>query len=439
MKKIAIFLVSLITSIVGFAQTEETPNRILVTNTAGNYTGYVIDHLDNISFARVDGEVLAKVEINEVGLEEMNLTITRTPDCNYYQLAVIPTVTANQIKDDVNAIRYINSLPSDMVPVLYEDFSSGELTGIELNSDSEYSIFTVGYDRYGVAAGVFRADFVTPAPEIVGNPHVEAKLVEATRDSFTIEFTPNDDVLSYWLCAGEKGTMQQQYEMFSSMFGFSNFSDMIRMWGIETRGPKENTWPAMNPNTEYEVFIAMTDANGNFAPYEVFEVSTLSLGGHGDAYVDIKEAGYELSNWDGELKPTLSLEFTPNQETSCYRVGVYLASEFEEFKDEILADLCSDPFMPMAYWFHYEPVTGEYQIDLNTDCVAVAAGKNIDGVWGQVNEYHFTTPSVLAEYEAPAAPVKKGVVPRLMPKKKDAIVKGQLPIVKMNKNKVELK
>lgn len=85
MKKIAILLAAALTATASFAQTEEVaPNRILVTNTAGSYTGFVIDYLDNISFARVDGEVLANVQIDEVGLTEMTLTVTRTTECQYY-------------------------------------------------------------------------------------------------------------------------------------------------------------------------------------------------------------------------------------------------------------------------------------------------------------------------------------------------------------------
>lgn len=439
MKKIALMLASVLTAFSGFAQTEEAPNRILVTNTTGNYTGYVIDYLDNINFARVDGEVLAKVEITEVGLETINLSVTRTEDCSYYKLCVLPRVTADQLRDDVNAIRYINSLPSDMVPVLFEDFPNGVLSGYTLNPESDYSLYTVGIDRYGVEAGVFRADFSTPAPEIVGNPHVEAELVSATQDSFTISFTPNEDVQSYWLCAGEKGTMQQQYEMFAPMFGFSNFSEMIKMWGIEYQEPRENTWTQMAPNTEYEVFIAMTDANGNFAPYEVFECSTVSLGGHGEASVDIELAGYTLEEWEGEMKPSQYIEFTPNDQASCYRMDVYLAEVYDENKEAIQAELCSDPFMPMAYWFYYEPITGEYQIDPSTECVAIAAAKNIDGEWGPVNELRFTTPEECEGYVAPAAPSRKGVMPRISAVRKDAIIKGQLPTVPAQKAKISIR
>lgn len=161
MKKYQILLASLLTATAAFAQTDsigEAPNRILVTNANGNYKGFVIDHLDAINFARVDGEVLAKVEVNEVATDSLRLTVKRTPDCQYYKLAVISQTIANQMPNDLSAISYINSMPSSMVPVLSEDFDNGLLSGVTLQADSDYAIMTVGFDNYGVEAGVFRCD-----------------------------------------------------------------------------------------------------------------------------------------------------------------------------------------------------------------------------------------------------------------------------------------
>lgn len=440
MKKISIMLASLLTAAAGFAQTDDAPNRILVTNTEGNFTGYVIDYLDQISFARVDGEVLAKVEVTEVALDSLRLTVKRTPECNYYKLAVLPTLTADQITNDVTAIRYINSLPSSQVPILYDDFDNGLLTGISLNSESDYSIYTIGIDRYGVEAGVYRTDFSTPAPAIVGNPHVQAEMIANTLDSFTMSFTPNKDVESYWILAGETGTMQQQYEMFGPMFGYSNFSEMIKGWGIEYQGNHEYTWENMAPNTQYEVFVAMTDVNGNFAPYEVYDAATSALGGHGDAFVDIELSAYELTDWNGEMLPTQSIQFYPNDEASCYRIGVYEAAYYDENKEGIEAELCSDPFMPMAYWFFYDPMESDYQINPSTEVVAIAAAKNIDGVWGEINTLRFTTPDECEGYVAPAqASARKGIAPRIAPKQKTvSIGKGVLPTLPKVSNKVEM-
>lgn len=439
MKKIAILLAAVLTASAGYAQqTEETtPNRILVTNTAGNYTGYVIDYLSDISFARVDGEVLANIEIDEVNLTEMTLSITRTPECFSYKLAVLPQVTANRLTDDVSAIKYINSLPSGQVPVLYEDYDKGTLSGIELNPESDYTIFTIGIDRYGVEAGVARASFSTPAPEIEGNPHVDIKVTETTRYSFTVLFQPNEDVQNYWILSGEKGTMQAQYEMFAPMFGFSNFSDMIKMWGVACEDEYEFTWSQMAPNTEYEVFVAMTDVRGSFAPYEVYEVATDALGGSGDAYVDIEVGNYELTEWEDGMGPALTVSYTPNNQSSCYRMAIYSASYYNENSEECNQELCSDPWMPTSNWFQYEAVTYDYRIEPANEIVIIAAAKNGDGVWGEVNVVNYTTPDSLDGYEP--ASVQKAIKARGNVKNAVSLSKGVIPQIKTVANKMQLR
>ncbi len=442
MKKLPILLASLLTLSASVMKAEDqAPNRILVTSTAGNYTGYVIDYTDNISFARVDGEVLANVVVDEVGLETMTLSVTRTPECHYYKLAVIPGVTANQLTDDVNAIRYINSLPSDMVPFLDQDFDHGTLSGIELNPESDYCIFTVGIDKYGVEAGVSRAEFTTPAPEIVGNPHVDVEVTDATLTSFTVSFKPNEDVLTYWILAGEKGTMQSQYEMFGPMFGFSNFSDMISMWGIACVGDYEYTWTGMSPSTEYEVFVAMADANGYFAPYEVYEASTAALGGHGEAKVDIKVGAYELTDWYGEMKPTLTVSYTPNDQASCYRMEIFTAEQYDADPEGCNASLCSEPWMPgMQGWFMYDAVSYDYKIEPGTSIVITAAGKNLDGEWGEVNAVRYTTPESLEGYE-PEPTLKAPIRARQARTVTSAVRQGVLPqldSMKLNKGAVRM-
>lgn len=436
MKKLLILLLAIISSVTAFAQNDAEPNRLLVTDKGGVMKGYVINYLEDMTFARVDGAVLARVTVDKVGLKELQLTVKMTPDCREYKLAIITQLVADQLGNDANAIRYINSLPEGSVAVLNQDFDKGTLSGIELNADSKYSVITIGIDGYGVEAGVFRADFETAAPNIVGDPDVAIEMIGSTETSFTMKFTPNSDVKQYWLLAGEEGTMQQQYEAFAAMFGFSNFSDMIRMWGIATSGPSENTWTEMAPNTRYDVFVAMTDRNGNFAPYKMATATTGSLGGHGVAQVDIEDLGTDMTDWDGEMKPTEIIAYTPNDQTACYRAALYEASVYDANKSEIQSDLCSDPDQNYAYWFQYFAGEGEYLVELSTSYVAIAAGKNIDGEWGPVTELRFTTPAKVEGYDAPA---KAGVAPKLRQAGASAPVKGVMPRLEQVTRKLTMK
>ncbi|MBD5283910.1 MAG: hypothetical protein HDS31_04825 [Bacteroides sp.] len=427
MKKSAMILASLLTASAAFAQGQEAnPNRVLVTDKGGVTKGFVIDYIEDMSFARVDGEVLAKVTVDEVGLTSLRLTIKMTPQCRSYRLAILPAVVADQLGNDANAIRYINSLPAGDVPTLNEDFNKGQLSGVSLNSDSKYTIITIGMDEYGIESGVSRTDFDTPAPAITGNPHVEAKQLSKGLDSFSMSFAPNKDVGSYWLVAVEKGTMQAQFEQYAPMFGFSNINQLITMWGVEQKGAITNEWTGMEPNTDYEVYIAMTDVKGNYAPYEVAEASTEAMGGSGEASVKITVGAVYASDWDGQMAPTQPITYTPNDQASCYRAALFTEAVFNEDPEEVKRQLCQDPEVPILNWFQYVERTGEYMVDLNTKYVALAAAKNGNGEWGPVAEVHFTTPATVAGVNRPASGdlrermgampsplVQKGVIPSL--------------------------
>ena len=217
--------------------------------------------------------------------------------------------------------------------------------------------------------------------------------------------------------------------MFAPMFGFTNFNQMIQQWGLQETETTTKTWSSMAPNTEYEVFVAMLDVNGNFAPYEVFEVSTVALGGPGEATVSITLGDYMLTDWWGEMLPSQFITFTPNDQASCYRLGVYRAEAYNEDKEAIIADLCSDPWMPTSNWFFYETLTTDFQIDPQSECVAIAAAKNINGEWGRVTELAFTTPDVVGQAQAyaPAAPSTK-VRTRLVPVEKHQL--GTIPTMR---------
>ena len=428
MKRFPILLASLLTATAPIlAQNEENvPNRILVTDELGSYTGYVLDRVSGINFGYVEGEVAAKIDLDGYDLSMLDLSITRTPSCEGFKITVIPAVIANQLTNDLQAISYINRYTSD---VYYQDFSAAQLTGLELNPDTEYAVMTVGIDRYGCQCDVDKVFFRTDPPEIVGNPHVEITVDETTLTSFTLTFTPNEDVAAYYCVAGEKGTMQSQYDMFAPMFGFTNFNQMIQQWGLQETETTTKTWSSMAPNTEYEVFVAMLDVNGNFAPYEVFEVSTVALGGPGEATVSITLGDYMLTDWWGEMLPSQFITFTPNDQASCYRLGVYRAEAYNEDKEGIIADLCSDPWMPTSNWFFYETLTTDFQIDPQSECVAIAAAKNINGEWGRVTELAFTTPDVVGQAQAyaPAAPSTK-VRTRLVPVEKHQL--GTIPTMR---------
>ena len=331
MRKILLLVTALFLSIGIYAQSSGTPNRLLI-HEGNNTNGFILDRVDSLTFAKVEGEVAANVEIIDYDLEKITMSVTRTPACVGFKIAVEASLLISSFSDTQLA-SYIDATTSD---IYYQDFSEAELTGISLEAGTEYSVITVGIDTYGVLCDVKKVDFTTEGSNIVGNPYVEPEAYNIGLYEFSVRFTPNQYVSKYHVVAGEKGMIESQYEFFAPMYGYTNFGQMITMWGSEMTGRNSHTWTGQTPNVTYEVFIQAYDAAGNMAPYQVYELSTLPLGGEGTAEVTITLGDYKLSDWNGEMLPSQFITFTPNDQTSAYRLSVYFEREYQTYKDEII-------------------------------------------------------------------------------------------------------
>lgn len=407
MKKIITFCLFTLFTLLAFAQ--EKSDRILIFEASGQTKGYLTERIDSITFAKIEGRVAADVKVLEVQEDKIMINVKRTENCTAFKLACVTKLIADKLGNDISTAAYVDQTTSQFY---YEDFEKGELTGIELADNSEYAIITVGADKYGILCSASRADFKTPKKSLVGNPKVVATVTNVKAREFSMSFEPNEDVNGYAVVAGEKGTMLQQYEQFGPMMGFNNFGDLIKSWGVKYTAEGSFTWTDMEPNTEYEVFIQTWDENETYADVDTILVTTAKLGGPGAASVTITLGEYKMMDWDGEQKPSQFITFTPNDQSSCYRVGVYKASDYDKDPEGFIGSIKADPPMPMANWFQYETLTTDYQIDPNTEAVAVAAAKNSEGVWGEATVKKFTTPATVAN-----APYKAGMKNKIQERK----------------------
>ena len=382
----------LVIPIVGVNAQNTPPNRLLVQEKNGIFVPFVVDYINQVSFRTVIGPVLAEVQIHDVKLDTLSVTITRTPSCNSFRLGIVPTSISSTL-DDINAIYYVENNGSAQY---YEDFPTGDVTDINLAMGTEYELITIGYDEWDIASGVFRTTFETE-PMQPGDPYVEVVLDEATLDSITVTFYPNEDVLEYYavLFNVEVSSIEEQFYEYGFQMGYFNINDMIVgfTWNRPEVGVTTSTWTFLNPSTHYALGIAVKNRLGEFVPYQTFECTTQMLGGEGVAFVDVELGEYEATDWWGELLPTMLLYFVPNENTSCYRAEVYYAEDFDRFPNEIISEVCSDPpYSNAVGWWLYEPFADEYPLDVSTEFVAITAGKNINGEWGEVNVFRFITP-----------------------------------------------
>ncbi len=406
MKKFILAVLSSIMCLSLFAQETTDVNRLIMYEKSGNFKGYILDKVDYIEFDKIDGEVAADMVLGEVTLESVMVSVTRTLDCEGFKLSCFPSARIAMYGDEALA----SMVDSDSEYIYYQDFENAMMSGMTFEPNTNYTIVTVGIDAYGVLCDVRKVEFTSPSKPLVGDPQVEIIEVDVQQYQYTFTFRPNADVSKFSFVTGAKGELQAQYEMYAPMFGFSNMGQMIASWGINSEKDTTYTWTNMAPGTEYEILVQAWDAEGTMAPYQTYTLTTTTLGGDGIAEVEITLGNYELANWNGEMLPSQFITYTPNDQASAYRFGVYIAENYDTDVEGYKAELCSEPPMPMNGWFFYEALTTDYQINPNTECVVIAAAKNAKGEWGPVNEVRFTTPAEAAADMSPSRNIAKRAI-----------------------------
>lgn len=399
MKKFFTICMMLIAGIaVSFAQ--NNPERVIITTTTGQTIGTLADRVVDISFPSIEGRVACDPEIVSVsddGIPTVNLT--RTEDCQAFKFTVISDADKMWYAGD-RMVEYIDKYGSQAYA---QDFTGAQINGVETKPGVKYWVVTLGYDIYNIPCTVAEAEFTAPTVGLVGNPQVTTTVTGSTTDSFTLHFEPNADCSGYYFVAGETGSLESQYQMFAAWMGFTCMEDMIAAWGIKYDEAKDYTYKDMAPGTEYEVFVLPLDVNGTYGQYQITIANTSTLGGDGEARVDVTLGAYEITDgwWDNEAqdyvsKPSQMLTFTPNDQTAAYRYAVVKKSNYDEDPEGWQAEVAQEnnPVMPYANWFQYEELTTDFQIDPETEYVVITAGKNALGEWGTIDVRNYTTPKL---------------------------------------------
>lgn len=429
MKKLFTILALALATITASAQTD-VPNRMLIKQ--GNeqrptIKAFAIDKVQEVNFARVDGEIKAAIAFDSYvkkddGQDMLKLAITRSESCESYCIDVLPANLAKLYDDDTMAAYFEQKNAKKM----YEDFTSGELTGIELKGNTNYTVITLGYDQYGVPGETSRADFTTPKEQTVGTPSVTCNFDEITGTSFTVTVTPNADCGEYFLVQLGRGELEKQFEEWGARMGYANIGDMIK--GFAWYGHKEvytRTFGDLLPCTDYDLIILPTDINGTYGDIITVPVTTAKQGGEGVAEMTIT---YDAVGGDAESGYYLPVTYTPNDQTSIHHDLLIEKNFFNQnYTDESLAALMksdTNPFNPYdTYWNAIGVKNEKWNCTPGETYYAVSIAKNANGEYGPFAKVEIAAvskdaPAKVAKAEngvanriAKAAKAKAGVAP----------------------------
>lgn len=417
MKKLFTILVLALATLTASAQTD-VPNRMLIKQ--GNeqnptIKAFAINKVQEVNFARVDGEIKATIAFDSYvkkddGQDMLKLAITRSESCESYCIDVLPANLAKLYDDDTMAKYFEQKNAKKM----YEDFTSGELTGIELKGNTNYTVITLGYDQYGVPGETSRADFTTPKEQTVGTPSVTCNFDEITGTSFTVTVTPNADCGEYFLVQLGRGELEKQFEEWGARMGYANIGDMIK--GFAWYGHNEvytQTFGDLLPCTDYDLIILPTDVNGTYGDIITVPVTTAKQGGDGVAEMTIT---YQEVGGDAENGYYLPVTYTPNDQTSIHHDLLIEKNFFNQnYTDESLAALMksdTNPFNPYdTYWNAIGVKNEKWNCTPGETYYAVSIAKNANGEYGPFAKVEIVTAPKNAS--AKVAKAENGVANRI--------------------------
>lgn len=417
MKKLFTILALALATLTASAQTD-VPNRMLIKQ--GNeqnptIKAFAINKVQEVNFARVDGEIKATIAFDSYvkkddGQDMLKLAITRSESCESYCIDVLPANLAKLYDDDTMAKYFEQKNAKKM----YEDFTSGELTGIELKGNTNYTVITLGYDQYGVPGETSRADFTTPKEQTVGTPSVTCNFDEITGTSFTVTVTPNADCGEYFLVQLGRGELEKQFEEWGARMGYANIGDMIK--GFAWYGHNEvytQTFGDMLPCTDYDLIILPTDVNGTYGDIITVPVTTAKQGGDGVAEMTIT---YQEVGGDAENGYYLPVTYTPNDQTSIHHDLLIEKNFFNQnYTDESLAALMksdTNPFNPYdTYWNAIGVKNEKWNCTPGETYYAVSIAKNANGEYGPFAKVEIVTAPKNAS--AKVAKAENGVANRI--------------------------
>ena len=345
----------------------------------------------------------------------LKLAITRSESCESYCIDVLPANLAKLYDDDTMAKYFEQKNAKKM----YEDFTSGELTGIELKGNTNYTVITLGYDQYGVPGETSRADFTTPKEQTVGTPSVTCNFDEITGTSFTVTVTPNADCGEYFLVQLGRGELEKQFEEWGARMGYANIGDMIK--GFAWYGHNEvytQTFGDLLPCTDYDLIILPTDVNGTYGDIITVPVTTAKQGGDGVAEMTIT---YQEVGGDAENGYYLPVTYTPNDQTSIHHDLLIEKNFFNQnYTDESLAALMksdTNPFNPYdTYWNAIGVKNEKWNCTPGETYYAVSIAKNANGEYGPFAKVEIVTAPKNAS--AKVAKAENGVANRIAKAKK---------------------
>ena len=183
MKKIMILIAAVFAGVTSFAQDVNDGNRMIVHQKNGEVKAFACNGVDSVNFAKV-GDITPEVVVKEALSREAIFSVKFMEGCSACDLAVIEKSKENTAADvfEYVSLNKVNTITE-----------SGDVKIMNLLASTDYVLYTVAKDAWGISSAFARTEFST----VVGEEDFVLNVTELTSGHINLDIIPRDKTLKY--------------------------------------------------------------------------------------------------------------------------------------------------------------------------------------------------------------------------------------------------
>ena len=225
---------------------------------------------------------------------------------------------------------------------------------------------------------------------------------DVTTFDIPTNFEKGDSVASYSFIILKKGDMQSQLDNFGAMVGIDNAEAYVAAFGLKAYSDTTFLYKDMVPGCEYELYVLPILVSGVIGELQIHEVTTLNLGGSGEAKVTVEVGDFVVNTNSDPVEYVQYISVYPNAECAVYRYFLVEKDTFDaRWGDDLAIEYLSydnNPTYPPGfddpYWNLYKAEeNATWYVDPDRTYYVVALAKNADNVYGPLVKQEFSTPA----------------------------------------------
>lgn len=287
-------------------------NRIYVAATLNDQT--VTSITEDFMTGILGGEGTASVETVVSNIQRNSVDITMTPNDQsaYYYYIVFEDAQFEQMQYTEDSVISYLELED------FKEYSQVSGTMSDLTPNTGYTVYTLAYNVNNVRSELQITPFTTLQQGGEGEATVAITTSNITASSFDVTFAPNDQTAYYYYLVADEESL--------AAANITTDEDVVAYLMQEDRKEYDTisgTIGNLQFGTEYKIYAVAYNINGEQGSFAPVTVTTLSIGGDGEAVVNI-----EVSD---VTENSFYVAFTPNDQTAYYYY--YLIASAQDLED----------------------------------------------------------------------------------------------------------